>query len=195
MNRLFLDTETTGLDKKENGIITMAYTIEDGAGTELIKRELKMNTFLYKPKYSTKALEVNGETLASIKSYGHPKEALQTFMDDLLKFYDGSKYKVVAYNGHFDVDFLYAVMEHYFKGWFWHHVDFRVCDPFKVISILHHEGLYTIDNGDKTLNLESVANFFGIEIEAHNVVSDKEATVVLYKRILEVLRTADWSKL
>ena len=56
---LFLDTETTGLDSKVNGIISIAVILLTDAGQELHRQYFTMCTFNYTTKYI-----VNGYNIA-----------------------------------------------------------------------------------------------------------------------------------
>lgn len=194
-NKLLIDTETTGLEYKTNGIISISYEILDANMNSKHIRTMKCNTFLYKKAVSPKALEVNGETIEGIKQYGSPKLICDVMMKDLLDYYDGEKYKIIGYNGSFDLDFLSELFNTYYRGWLWNHIDYRVIDPFKLITILAHEGLVTVKNPKNSLNLESVAKAFSIEHKPHDVESDKEVTRQLYNRLREKLITIDWSNL
>ncbi len=58
---------------------------------------------------------------------------------------------------------------------------YKSLDVFSIVFALRHIGLNSAEN-DK---LETMCNYFGIGIEAHNALSDIEATKKLYELICE----------
>ena len=89
---------------------------------------------------------------------------------------------IAGYNTAFDIGFI--------KEWFkemglldsykdlFH---YKSLDVFSIVFALRHIGLNSAEN-DK---LETMCNYFGIEIDAHNALSDIEATKKLYELICE----------
>jgi DNA polymerase-3 subunit epsilon len=178
MQLLYIDIETTGLIKYTNGIINLAYIIEDINGKKLAEGSIHMNTFAYKSKANKKALEINGYTIEEIKDFQSPKDAIEEFIDVLRDYYNGEKYKVVAYNAEFDTGFLQEWFNALMPDTYWRFLDYKHLDPFALVKIYQQLGM--IDTG-KSQRLETVAEYFDIEHNAHDAVSDIRATRELWK--------------
>jgi len=174
---LYIDVETTGLVKYVNGIIALAYIIENNEGVIVEKGKLEMNTFLYKTKVEAKALEVNGYSVEKIKSLPDPKTTILEFNRILNKHFDGDKYKVIAYNSTFDTGFLQEWFNKLLPNTYWKILDYKDIDPFAIIKVYQHLGII---NTGKSQSLEAVCNHFGIEHDAHDCESDISATRELW---------------
>ena len=183
MKTLFVDVETTGLIKYVNGIIVLAYIIEDADGVELTRGEIEMNPLSYSKKVSDKALEVNGYTLEQIKQLPDAKEACLEFISVLNKHMgNDDKYKLVAYNADFDTGFIQTWMDKLVPSTYWKLIDYKHLDPFALIKYLQHLG--KIDTG-KSQSLEAVAKYYGIEHNAHNAMSDIEVTREIHNKLIK----------
>lgn len=173
---LWFDCETTGLDPYRNGMIQIAALVEiDGE----IKEEL--NLFL-RPldtdKVDQEALDVNGHTDVEIWEFPPAEEAMVKFQEALGrhvdKFDKSDKFVMAGYFVRFDMDFLRALFvkleDRYFGSWF-----FNV--TYDVQALIAERIL----RGFRSPNykLVTMCREFGIEIDAHDALSDIKATRTL----------------
>jgi len=180
----FIDTETTGLNPKSNGLIQLAGSIE-------IDHEVKENfNWFVKPLPSDivedKALEVNGITREQMAGFPGAREIYNRFTLLLSKYVDkfekSDKFQFIAYNARFDYDFMRAWFEKlgdkYFGSWFFF-------PPIDVMN-LAATSLYKSRGEMKNFKLLTVAEHVGIETseeEAHDAMYDINLTKELYRRI------------
>ena len=185
---LWLDVETTGLDCRKHGLREVGFIIEID-GVEVDKGVFKINPFTYTTRdveIDDYALEISKVSIEDLESYDRVSYCFKELMNKLVKYVnanDKNDYFVIAgYNAAFDIGFI--------KEWFkemglldsykdlFH---YKSLDVFSIVFALRHIGLNSAEN-DK---LETMCNYFGIEIEAHNALSDIEATKKLYELICE----------
>ena len=186
MKKIYIDTETTGLDPKQHGIIALSYIIESEDGNVLAEGLLHMNTFEYRSKYSPKALEINGFTLERIRSFPSPKEALDVFDKVLCKHSNGEKYTIAAYNAKFDKDMLEALYESIYPGRYWKILSHKVIDTLQTVLFFSDIDLIRA----KKHNLETIAKYFDIPHVPHNCVSDNLAQRAIYRKLYNTANVA-----
>lgn len=142
MKVLWLDTETTGIDPKKNGIIQAAFIVEiDGQ----VKEE---RVFQMCPasvcEINAEALKVNKITEEQIKTYPPEhvvKKEIDAMFEKYVSRYDpNDKFIVAGYNVGFDIDFLSELFSRsgdvYFRSW----VDAAKMDIMIVQSFLEWTG-------------------------------------------------------
>ena len=185
---LWLDVETTGLDCRKHGLREVGFIIEID-GVEVDKGVFKINPFTYTTKdvvIDDYALEISKVSIEDLKSYDRVSYCFKELMKKLVKYVNVNDkndcFVIVGYNVAFDIGFI--------KEWFkemglqdsykdlFH---YKSLDVFSIVFALRHIGLNSAEN-DK---LETMCNYFGIGIEAHNALSDIEATKKLYELICE----------
>jgi len=188
MKKLYIDTETTGLDPKIHGIVSLAYIIESDTGEPVATGEIKMNTFEYRNKYLPKALEVNGYTVEQIQKFPSPKEALKEFDQVLCEHSGGEKYTITAYNAKFDKDMVEALYEYVYPGRYPKVLSHKVIDTLQVVMLFQDIGL--IDTGKKQ-NLAAVAAYFGIEHDAHDAASDNVVQRAIYRGLTKAIKDSN----
>ena len=185
---LWLDVETTGLDCRKHGLREVGFIIEiDGA--EVDKGVFKINPFTYTTKdvvIDDYALEISKVSIEDLESYDSSSYCFKELMKKLVKYVNVNDkndcFVIAGYNVAFDIGFI--------KEWFkemglqdsykdlFH---YKSLDVFSLVFNLRLLGLNSAEN-DK---LETMCNYFGIGIEAHNALSDIEATKKLYELICE----------
>lgn len=180
---LYFDVETTGLDCRANDIIQLAGLVEiDGE----VKEEFDINMQpLNWESIQQEALAVHGITVDKLKTYMQTKNAYGKFVGILSKYCDkfdkADKFYVAGYNVNFDLDFLgqFFVKQNdpYLGSW----INWRKLDPLPILHILDFKGKLLLPD----YKLETVANHMGIEIKAHDALSDVRAT----RQILQTLLT------
>ena len=185
---LWLDVETTGLDCKKHGLREVGFIIEID-GVEVDKGVFRINPFTYTTKdveIDDYALEISKVSIEDLESYDRVSYCFKELMKKLVKYVNVNDkndcFVIAGYNTAFDIGFI--------KEWFkemglldsykdlFH---YKSLDVFSIVFALRHIGLNSAEN-DK---LETMCNYFGIEIEAHNALSDIEATKKLYELICE----------
>ena len=185
---LWLDVETTGLDCRKHGLREVGFIIEID-GVEVDKGVFKINPFTYTTKdvvIDDYALEISKVSIEDLESYDSSSYCFKELMKKLVKYVNVNDkndcFVIAGYNTAFDIGFI--------KEWFkemglldsykdlFH---YKSLDVFSIVFALRHIGLNSAEN-DK---LETMCNYFDIEIEAHNALSDIEATKKLYELICE----------
>lgn len=185
---LWLDVETTGLDCRKHGLREVGFIIEID-GVEVDKGVFKINPFTYTTKdvvIDDYALEISKVSIEDLESYDSSSYCFKELMKKLVKYVNVNDkndcFVIAGYNTAFDIGFI--------KEWFkemglqdsykdlFH---YKSLDVFSIVFALRHIGLNSAEN-DK---LETMCNYFGIGIEAHNALSDIEATKKLYELICE----------
>lgn len=178
MNKiLYFDVETTGLDAVKNDITQLAGILEiDG-------KEVERFNFDVKPfdmeNVSKEALEVTGKTMNDLEGYTDPRIIYNKFTIMLSRYVDkydrNDKIIPAGYNVNFDIQFLRNFFlknnDVYFGSFF----NYRYVDPLAVLYWCRSLGYIELES----YKLESVCKHFDIEIDAHDALSDIEATKAL----------------
>lgn len=187
MKKIFWnDVETTGTDSKNNAIIQIAAAIEvDG---ELIDTFESKMAPLFSKIIDDKALEVNGIKKDDLKKYPKPIEVYEKFRKfcdrNGMKGNKSERFIPAGYNNQFDLDFLsqwHLDMESKFA--YWDYLQFSPIDPLPMLRAMRIAGILPIAD----TKLGTVCKLFGIEIQAHDALSDllatRKLTTMLYSRI------------
>lgn len=184
---LWLDIESTGLDKKRNDIIQLGGLIEiNGKIEEEI--DLTCQPFNY-DTIDAKALEVNKLTIAQIKAFPSPQEThiklkkvLEKYIDNYTRGHD--KFSPAGFNVGFDVGFL---REFFFKNndaYYNSYFDYHLLNIDSLLYLFDYKGLINLEN----YRLGTVAKHFGIELDKHNALSDIKATRQVFYKLLEYFK-------
>lgn len=189
---IFIDTETTGVNPKENGIIQLAGLIafeENGTYAEMERfnyfiRPLEQN------KIESRALEVNNLTTEQLM---HFPEAIDVYMDFIRtmgkyidKYNRNDKFQFVAYNARFDFDFIREWFANlgdvYFGSWF----HFPPLDVMNMAAFLLNDQRKNLAN----FKLETVANYLGLapEGQLHDAYTDIILTKNIYDYFIKVIK-------
>lgn len=186
MNKIFyFDVETTGLDPRRNDIIQLAYIVEIN-GEVKEEGEFKLQPMNY-DTIEKGALEVNKTTIEQLKTYlqpwlGHVQivKLLDKYID---KYKKQDKFLPAGYKVKFDMDmfraFFFKNNHKYFGSYFGYHM----LDPVPFLMFLEYKGLIKLDS----YKLVDVCKYFGIEIQAHDALSDIRATRELIHKLMEYL--------
>ena len=181
---LYFDTETTGIDKKLNDIIQFA-AILDVDGVEVERCNIKMQPFSYE-NIEPKAIETHGITIEEMKTFMTPQEGYKKittmFKHHINKYEKTDKMYPAGYNVEFDIGFLselFAKNKDKYLGSF---INWRKIDPLPVLYMLDCSGKLELEN----YKLATVCKFLGIEIDAHDAMSDILATKEVIKRVMSL---------
>ena len=178
---LYFDCETTGLDPVKNDIIQLAGVIEiDGRVKESF--DIRMQPFSY-TDISSEALEVHGCTIDEIRTYQAPEEGYSQFISILsrhiAKFDRSDKLYPAGYNVGFDLNFLAEFFrknnDKYLGSW----INWKALDPLPWFRMHDLVGTICLPN----YKLETICTTYGIEIKAHDALSDIMATREILSRM------------
>ena len=175
------DVETTGTDPKKHDIVQLAYVITIDGHVE-DKGNMLMQPFDYQ-SINPEALEVNKLTVEKLKLFPKPGEVYLNLCKMLSKYIDkydrSDKFHPAGYNVGFDCDFLKEWFlknnDVYYGSWF----NWKKIDPLHVLYFMDGLGIISLPD----YKLETVCEHYGIPIEAHDALSDIEATM----RLIETL--------
>ncbi len=183
MKVIYIDTETTGLNPNEHGIIEIAAIIEQ-SGTIIDEIVLEFNPLSYnKPIIVTpEALEINGRSEKDFPKLPNSVRQFRKFIRFLNKHIDpfdkNDKLKVIGYNVQFDIGFLEAWFKDNGNDFYGSYFYRKELDVFALVKHLTHFGL--IDTKDEKLG--TICDHFGIEHgEKHTAKADIVATRELYQ--------------
>lgn len=190
MKKFIFDLETTGLSDKKNGIIQIAGIIDLG-NDQRHKFDFKCKPYPGKI-IEPQALAVTGTTQEMIDGYADPKKAYKALVTLMGKYIDkfdkNDKFVIMGYNCIFDIGFMRQFFidsgDRYYGSWF---SSYNMIDVHKLFTALRGSGLYPELEEVENMKLETLANFYGIEIKAHDALSDIYATEELYRIFLEQL--------
>jgi DNA polymerase-3 subunit epsilon len=178
---LFIDTETTGLNPKKNGIIQIAALYEED------EFETQNNPLTYGAKIDKEALKINGIKKKWIKKMpDNGLEKFVTWMDKHVNKYDKSdKFVAVGYNVKFDVEMLHGEANRQAFEFMGSYIDWRVIDVLTLVRTAHYLGQMPAEPTD--FKLGTICKVYGIPEPSHNALDDVLATRALFEVI-----TKEW---
>lgn len=182
MKVLYFDCETTGTDAKLNDIVQLSGIIEvNGEVKEEFNFRCQPMNF---DSVSPEALEVTGLTMEDLKSY-EPASVMYKKLVNLMakyvnKFDKTDKFYPAGYNVSFDLQFLAEFFakqgDKYFGSW----CNWKAIDGLPIMRFLEFTEALKPENH----KLGTICAHYGIEIQAHDALSDIRAT----REVLQVLR-------
>lgn len=185
MNKiLYFDTETTGLNPEKNDIIQLAGIVVVH-GKEMERFNLKCQPMDWET-ISDEALTVHGYKLEDLMTFMKPYEMYKQLVDIFSKYinkYDkNDKFTPAGYNVRFDMEFLNNFFKKqndvYFGSW----ISWKMIDPIQILHFLDYCKKIALPN----YKLSTVCDHFGIDINAHDALSDIQATRQLISKIYEI---------
>jgi len=190
---LWFDSETGGVESKTDALIQLSAIIEIN-GKIVDEIDLKMKP-LPKKLIHPKAIATHGMTLQDIAGFEDPYVAYRKFYAFLAGHGPKAKedrYIMAGYKSEFDCNFVYQFFadingitssERYNP--YWDYCQFKPIDCLSFVVAMHKAKLFEAEN-DK---LGTICKVFGIEIKAHDALSDIRATRELTHKILGRLFT------
>lgn len=166
---LALDTETTGVDNKNDRIVTTCMVYDDGRGNQTIRN------WMIDPgiEIPTGASDVHGVTTEIARAHGtSPEEGLLSIRDSLVPMLEAG-IPVLVYNAPFDLTLIRSEFLRY-------GIDFpyrfnRVIDPLVI-----DKKLDPFRKGKRILTM--TASLYGYELEnAHNAEADCLAAIGAFR--------------
>lgn len=176
MKLLWLDTETTGLNKERCDIVQIAgIVVIDGEEKE------RFNLFSQPVNWENieqGALETTGMTIEKLKTFPMPQETYANFkkiLDKYINKYDkDDKFYIAGHNVQFDLDFCKLLFQKQGDKYFFSYFKHQTVDLMSLATILHTANLiYT-----KSFKLEDIAKCLNIECnkELHDASVDIDIT-------------------
>jgi len=183
---LYFDVETTGRSADKNDITQISGIVEIG-GKVAETFNLRCQPFSYE-NIEPEALEITGVSLDQLKSFPTPQEAfrdlLAVFDRHIDKYDKADKFTPAGYNVRFDLDFLQQFFikngQKYGSG---SYQNWRAIDALPICHFLNYCG--GIDLLDYKLG--TVCEHYGIPIQAHDAMSDINATRELLLKLRQIL--------
>ena len=186
---LFIDTETTGVDRQKSGIYQIAGIIEcDGK----VQEEFDFKCDIFKnDTVDEKVMIMNGKTLKDLRSYPGPEETFLRFTELLSqyvnKFDKEDKFIVIGYFADFDAEMLRTWFsknnDKYFGSWFWH----PWIDVAQLVAYLSIENRHLFPNF-KLITVTSLLGVDNKEEKYHDALFGVRVTRELYVKVDTVLR-------
>ncbi len=187
-NKIFhFDTETTGLNPFVHDIWQLAFLVEiDGKIVE------EHNWTMQPYRFDTvrpEALEVTGITIEELKTFTNPNVVFKRFIKVMNKYIDKfdktDKFSSCGFNVKFDVEML--------RGWFQknnhkYYGSYFTPQYLDVMGAIFWLVKAEVFPQFENYKLKTICDALGIEIDAHDALSDIKATKVLADVIKDTLR-------
>jgi len=177
----FLDFETSGLDCARHGIIQAGWIVEqDGK----IISENGFDVQLYRNcDINPAALEINDFTIERCMA-GKPLEVMTAALRGALSVGFTRKVIPIGHRISFDLGFFREACEKT-RDNLTMFVDFqKQVDTLGLAQWLNHAGYFSV----KDNKLETLCDYYGIKIEAHDALSDVRAVRQLYHIFMDIVR-------
>jgi len=191
MKILYFDTETTGVDYLKHDITQFSAILEiDGEVVEEVNFRCQPSRW---ENISEQALIVTGITVDQLRTYQKPEEMFKQIKDLLGKYIPkytkmGDKFYPAGHNVSFDLNFLDSFFKLHGNSddqkWGitsyqnWRALDSRVFSNFLGVC-----GKLPTEN----MKLSTICEHYGIELEAHDALSDIRATRKVIHKMIEIL--------
>lgn len=204
MNKvLFLDLETTGLDASKHGIIQIAMLMEiDGK----IEGELFLDVQPFPDDWITlndvadfiqwknigfcdeatedRVIEPSGIKLIDIANKHLPPKQVHkiilAFLNDYISKFDKTdKAYLAGYNVQFDRNFISQFFKKCGDNYLGSYLNWKCLDPLYLLWQMDADGEISLEN----YKLETACKHFGVELIAHNALSDVKGTYELYRKL------------
>lgn len=179
---LFFDTETTGLDKKLNSIISMAGVIDSTQGeiVQTVSFDIQMQPFSYE-NIDEGALKINHTTIDELKTrkpFADGINEFLTLLDSYIDKYDkNDKFTLVGYNIRFDLDMLYEGCQSIGQKFLMSYIKGHTVDVYEIMKFLNVAKCWNMP----AINLGKAIELFNIKnSNEHTSLGDTLAVRELY---------------
>lgn len=190
MKILWIDCETTGLDPKQNDIVTLSCMVEiDGHIQESFAYNIQPMNW---GTITEEALKVNGLTVEKLKTFSLPLDVHKSLVAILSKYVDRfkknktseDKFICAGYNVLFDIQFLSEFWKKCGDNYFGSIFDYHKLDVASLVLFLKMHKLLPIEG----YKLQTISEYLQIPIVAHNSTSDIEATRAVTFKLIERIK-------
>jgi len=166
-----------------HGIVELAIIVEiDGLIAE--KHHFKARPF-ETDRINADSLKLLDLTIDEIKSYPDPNQMYWDLVKVLNKYVDRYdkdktlKFFPVGYNVQFDLDFLQEFFRKNGDQFIGSYFNWRKMDVLQLLYLAHYKGQINLES----YKLANVCEYFGIDLEAHDAMSDLVATRELFNKL------------
>jgi len=186
LHYLFIDTETTGLNPKQHGLIQIAGIIE--------KNNVQVSSFnfnvkpFFEDKIDEQALQVNKVSFKDLEEFPLPQEVFLKMKRIFDSFKGLKKMHFLAYNAKFDWDF---VSEFFYKSAKIPLTEYCYFPPIDIMSLAAEalkEKRHTLNN----FKLLSVAKALNVKVKEnllHDALYDTQIAQEIYHKITQKTNT------
>lgn len=178
---IWIDCETGGTNDTTDALIQLSAIIEMG-GEVVDTIDLKMRPVKGRLVMAD-ALQVQGRTMSDIDAFEDPVACFNKFYEFLRREPKAKdkRFIVGGYNADFDLRFVSQWFSDITHGpfAFWDYLQFSPIDVLPTLRAMRHWGVIDIPD----TRLETVCKYFGIELKAHDSMSDITATRLLTHKI------------
>jgi len=189
-NLCWLDTETTGKYAWKHDVIQLSGLIEIG-GLVVDEFNFTCQPHLWE-NIEEEAMRVHGITEEELRTFDKPIKTwnkLCRILDSHVNKFDKTdKFILAGFNTPFDKDMLYNWWQRCEQQFFGSYFEYKVFDVFPVAFMFAK--IYNWDVKDH--KLETLCDYLGIPILAHDALSDIKATRELYCKLVSALPD-EWS--
>lgn len=179
VNYLWLDGETTGLDSLRNDIVQLACVPVLGG----IEQDITFNQYCQPIDYNeidAGALMVNGLTVDFLRKQQTPQAMVSNLVIYAKQF--NCRFIIAGYNVGFDKDFIAALFKKVGRE-----ADFLELFTGDIRDTMKRAKKLKSQLPTPNIKLATLANHFGIEINAHDALSDIQATIKVDKILSDML--------
>lgn len=181
---LWLDLETTGLNPFTNGIAQVACLVEIG-GEIVDSLCIPYIKPMEKDKVEPQALQVNGITMDQLRNGEEPSAAYATIVrlfDKYIEKYDKmDKFVLAGYFVKFDSDFMRQFFYKNGNKFFGSYFHGALLEVSTLLAVALCEAFLPIMPNNK---LGTLCKELGVELQAHEALSDIKATRECYNRLV-----------
>lgn len=182
MKLLFVDTETGGVNEKENSLLSVALIFWED---KLVKDKLEF--FIKEKKYNVteKAMEINQLNLETIEKLGiEKKEAVKKINDFIIKNFNGEKAVICGHNINFDIRFIKELYNKVGED-YEQYISYRSLDTASIFRFLTIAGKF----GAKQVNsLDDAIKYFNLTFNnRHTAMGDIEKTIEIFNKLIEII--------
>lgn len=190
---LWIDTETSGLDPNRNGMIQLAMLMDiDGEVVDDLQIDIKpFPDDVFQDKDGNQGTTIakdmlkiisdfetpTGIKITDIANYQGSESAIQKInaflQKHISKFDKSDKAYIGGYNVGFDIAFLSKFYEKCGDKYLGSYINWKQIDVRSVLYLLDYKGTIKPFENYK---LATICQYYGIELEAHNPMSDIKAT-------------------
>ena len=171
--KLYIDTETTGLESTENGITQLSILMENEKG-ELVETFDEYIRPAASCIITQTALEIQGISRADLETDKYQEEKIVAAkLKKFLEKYQEYQLTIIGYNVDFDIDFLNSFLRR--NNIKFDTTSYQKIDVLEIVRS-YHLNMYN--------SLTNACEHFGINLEnAHNSLADITATRYLYQEL------------